>query len=82
MSAPAVGCTYIASYCQGKPNGWASYTCVDNVWKGGQAIIEPCDVPIEAGPDRIEGPRDAAPDRVDATIEPVPHTDSSVGTHD
>jgi hypothetical protein len=86
LGAPAGGCTYIASYCEGRPNGWVSYYCVSNVWKGAGAVIERCDptsdvyvpppdvifVPIEAGPDRIiDGPLDVIV--IDAGVPPDSH---------
>jgi hypothetical protein len=45
---------------------------VSNVWKGGQAIIERCDAPIDAGPDRIFVPIDAAPDRIFVPMDARP----------
>jgi hypothetical protein len=40
--APSMGCTYVASFCMSQPNGWATYSCVDNIWRAGPITIGPC----------------------------------------
>jgi len=44
-AAPSTGCTYVASICVDQPNGWATYSCVDNIWRAGPITIGPCNPP-------------------------------------